>query len=68
MQQLGRQHAYDQGNLLSYHVYAGVAAVCPELAGGERGGEEENGGEYSTTVAAGGGSDWGHTERPAEGD
>jgi len=50
------------------YVFTGVAVVCPELAGGERGDEKENGGEYSTTVAVRGGSDRSYPERPAEGD
>lgn len=55
-------------SLICFCVHTGVAAVCPELAGGERGGEKENGGEYGTTVAVRGGSDRSHTKRPAEGD
>lgn len=55
-------------NVFSVFVCAGDAAVCAELAGGERGGEEEDGGEYCTTPAVGRGPDWSHSERPAERD
>lgn len=55
-------------SLICFCVYTGVAALCPEHAGGERGGEKQNGGEYGTTVAVRGGYDRSHTKRPAEGD